>query len=334
MGFESIQLRRSPSGKIVQKAFVHPELDADEVAIKITHSGLCYTDVHYSTTDMVLGHEDIGIIHSVGSNVSSVKPGDRVGWGYPNKTCQRCDLCLRGEDNFCADKQFFGEADFDQGSLETITMHKEQWLFKVPEGLSSEDAAPLMCGGSTVWTPLVNHVKPYHRVGIVGISGLGHLAIQFASKMGADVVVFSASESKRVEALQLGANEFYATKGVADYTKLGVTKPIDRLIISSSAKVDLSLFYPFLSKQAMITPLSIGEGDLTVPYGPTVLQGMQVSGSIIALRFMQSKALEFAARNGIHVVVERFSMTLEGANAALAKLKEGKMRYRAVLFKD
>ncbi|KAJ3849018.1 chaperonin 10-like protein [Lentinula lateritia] len=331
MGLESIQFCGSPCGKIVQKTFVHPELAADEVAVKVTHSGLCGTDLHFVTTDMVLGHEAIGIVHSIGSDVSAVKIGDRVGWGYPNWTCGKCEWCLRGEDNYCPNWKIYGVADLEQGGLSSMSIRKEQWLFKIPECMSSEDAAPLMCGGSTVWTPLVNHVKPYHRVGIVGIGGLGHLAIQFAAKMGVEVVVFSATESKRSEALQLGAKEFYLTQNLDDYSALGITKQIDRLIICTSAKLNLGLFYPILNPQGMIFPLTASDGELTVPYFATVRNGLHISGSVIATRFMQKKALEFAARNGVHVIVERFPMTLDGVRTAMARLRDGKMRYRAVL---
>ncbi|KAE9398199.1 NADP-dependent alcohol dehydrogenase [Gymnopus androsaceus JB14] len=334
MGFECIQFHGSPSGQIVQRKFVHPELASDEVAVKVTHSGLCGTDVHYSRADMVLGHEGVGIVHSIGSGVSSLKVGDRVGWGYPNKTCGQCEWCLQGEENYCRNIQMFGIADFEQGSLSSLAVRKEQWLFKIPEGVSSEDAAPFMCGGVTVWTPLINHVKPYHRVGIVGIGGLGHLAIQFAKKMGAEVVVFSATDSKREEALQLGAKEFYTTKGLDDYSTLGITKKIDRLLISSSTKSSLALFYPILNPKAMIFPLTFGDGDLTVPNAGTIQNGISISGTMIATRFMQNKLLEFAGRNDVHVVAEKFPMTVEGANAALERLKEGKMRYRAVLSWD
>ncbi|KAJ3752832.1 NADP-dependent alcohol dehydrogenase [Lentinula raphanica] len=335
MGLDCIQFCGSECGEIVQKTFEHPlDLAADEVAVRVTHSGLCGTDLHFLKTDMVLGHEAIGIVHSIGSDVSLVQVGDRVGWGYPNWTCGRCDWCLRGEDNYCPNWKIYGVSDLDQGSLSTMAVRKEQWLFKIPENMSSEDAAPLMCGGSTVWTPLVHHVRPYHRVGIVGIGGLGHLAIQFAAKMGVEVVVFSATVSKRDEALQLGAKEFYVTKDVDDYSTLGTTKQLDRLLICTSAKLNLGLFYPLLSPQAMIIPLTASDGELTVPYFQTIRNGFSITGSVIATRFMQKEALEFAARNGVHVIAEKFPMTLDGVKGAMARLKDGKMRYRAVLSWD
>jgi D-arabinose 1-dehydrogenase-like Zn-dependent alcohol dehydrogenase len=124
-------------------------------------------------------------------------------------------------------------------------------------------------------------------VGIVGIGGLGHLAIQFAAKMGCDVVVFSSTEDKRAEALQLGASEFYATKGVADFKELSVAKPIDRLIITTSAQVKLGAYYDILGKNATILPLSVDYGELVLPYMPTVLHGQRVVGSCVCSRLPQ-----------------------------------------------
>lgn len=329
MGYEAIQFRGSSSGEIVQKTTIHQAPKPDEVVVRVTHSGLCGTDIHYRKADIVLGHEGVGIVQEVGSACSLLKVGDRVGWGYPNWTCGVCDQCLTGNDAYCPKGHFYGEADFEMGSLSSLVVRKEQWLFKVPEEMSSEDAAPLMCGGATVWQPVVDQVKPYHRVGIVGIGGLGHLAIQFASKVGCDVVVFSGTEDKREEAMKLGANEFHATKGVTDYTTFGM-KPIDRLFITSSSKLDLSLFYPILSTQASILPLTVSDGELTAPYMPTVVQGHKLIGSKLSTRFLQNKMLDFAGRNEIHAMIEKFPMTLEGVTAAMDRLQDGKMRYRGV----
>jgi D-arabinose 1-dehydrogenase-like Zn-dependent alcohol dehydrogenase len=124
-------------------------------------------------------------------------------------------------------------------------------------------------------------------VGIVGIGGLGHLAIQFAAKMGCDVVVFSGTDSKREEALSLGAREFYATKGVEDFSKLGVNKPIDRLIITTSALVNIKQYYSILAQEATIIPLTVSADDVVVPHQETLLRGIKIVGTILATRYMQ-----------------------------------------------
>ncbi|THV05113.1 NADP-dependent alcohol dehydrogenase [Dendrothele bispora CBS 962.96] len=330
MSYKAIQFRGSSSGEVVQKTHVHEPPKPDEVVVRVTHSGLCGTDLHYIDHDVVLGHEGIGIVQEVGSACKDLKVGDRVGWGYPHSTCGSCDACLTGNESYCPNAEMYGEAAYDQGSLSSLVVRKEQWLFKIPDSMSSEDAAPFMCGGATVWTPLIDFAKPYDRIGIVGIGGLGHLAIQFAAKTGCDVVVFSGSDDKREEAMKLGAREFYATKGVTDYTSFGM-KPIDRLFITTSAKLDLSLFYSILNPQATVLPLTVSGGDLTAPYLPTVLRGYKIVGSKLATRFMQKKMLEFADRNEIHAMVEKYPMTLESVTKALRRLQDGKMRYRGVV---
>ncbi|KAF5372136.1 hypothetical protein D9758_005073 [Tetrapyrgos nigripes] len=332
--YESIQFRGSPSGEVVQKTFTYDGLAPNEVIIKVTASGLCFTDVHMLRSDLVLGHEGVGIVQAVGSGCKNVKVGDRVGWGYLNSTCQTCEYCLGSDDPYCPQKEQFGVNNHDCGSLSNIAKRKEDWLFKVPPEMSDIDAAPLMCGGTTVWSPIIRNCKPFDRVGIIGIGGLGHLAIQFLRKMGCDVVVFSTDASKREEALSLGANEFHCVKGLQkDYGELGI-KPIDKLLISASSKIPMGQFYPIMKPRSTIIPLSVADGDLTVPYTQHVLTGMALQGSFISPKLEQQRMLEFSARNGVHVMAEKFPMTLKGINEALEKLKNGKMRYRGVLIPE
>ncbi|PYI03359.1 NADP-dependent alcohol dehydrogenase [Aspergillus sclerotiicarbonarius CBS 121057] len=329
---QATQFRGSASGKAIQTSAELPDIKPDEVLLKVTDSGLCGSDLHFLNLSLVLGHEGVGIVEQIGSACSRLKVGDRVGWGLVNSTCDTCDMCISGRDAYCHNIKMYGTEGFDtQGSICSHAVRKEQWLFKVPDSMPSADAAPLMCGGGTVWVPLVEQCKTYERVGIVGIGGLGHLAIQFAAKMGCDVVVFSSTEDKRDEALKLGANEFYATKGVSDYANLGVAKPIDRLLITSSAKFNLGLFYPVLARNASIIPLSVDSGDLTAPYMPTVVNGNSIVGSCISSRYPQNKMIDFAARHKIHSIVERYPMTLEGVTQALDRLQSGKMRYRGLI---
>ncbi|KAK7434379.1 hypothetical protein VKT23_020223 [Stygiomarasmius scandens] len=328
--YESIQFRGTPTGEIVQKTITYTELAPDEVIIKVTLSGLCFTDIHMASQDIALGHEGVGIVQAAGPACKTIKVGDRVGWGYPNKSCGSCELCLHGDDSYCADAEWYGRSNFDTGSLSSIAKRKEEWLFKIPDEIRDEDAAPLMCGGATVWSALIRNCKCYDRVGILGIGGLGHIAIQFLAKMGCDVVVFSSSPSKREEALSLGASEFHCVKDVKNYGELGV-RPIDKMIISSSAKAPFEEFYPVMKIRSAVIPLTVAFGDLVAPYVQTVWTGMSINGSSLSPRYDQQKMLDFAARNKIHVIAEKFPMTLEGVNAAFEKLKSGEMRYRGVI---
>ncbi|OJJ32708.1 hypothetical protein ASPWEDRAFT_116085 [Aspergillus wentii DTO 134E9] len=329
---QAIQFRGSPSGEIIQETNTLPDVKPDEVLIQVTHSGLCGSDLHMLKLPLVLGHEGIGIVEQVGSACTRLNVGDRVGWGPIYSTCGDCEMCVTGRDTYCHEVKVYGSAEWEaHGSFCSHVIRKVRWTFNVPDRLSSAEAAPLMCGGATVWAPLVEQCKSFERVGIVGIGGLGHLAIEFASKMGCDVVVFSSSPDKKEEALSLGASEFYATKGLTDYADLNITKPINRLIITSSTTFDLGLFCAILAPTATIHPLTLGPGDLAIPNLSVLFGGYRIVGSLICTRCQKNQMLDFAARHNISCIVETFPMTLDGVNEAVNRLKDGKMRYRGVV---
>ncbi|KAG7451203.1 NADP-dependent alcohol dehydrogenase [Guyanagaster necrorhizus] len=333
MVYEGKTFRGSVSGKIVESSFTREELSPGDVVVKVTHSGLCGTDLHYLNVDMVLGHEGVGIVQEVGPSCERLKVGDRVGWGYMHETCGCCRECQTGNEVFCQMKKCFGSANFDQGSLGELGIWKEDWLFKLPDALSSEKAAPLMCAGSTVFTPLIKYCKPTDRVGIVGIGGLGHLAIQFAAKMGCDVVVFSGTNSKREEALSLGTHEFYATKGIDDLSQIGLSKPINRLIVTTAGMVDYESYFGILAPKATVIPLTVTDPKymMGVPYTPFAWKGIEVVGTVLAERVMHNDMLDFSARNNICPIIEKFPMTTEGITEAIERLGSGRLRYRGVL---
>lgn len=168
------------------------------------------------------------------------------------------------------------------------------------------------------------------RVGIIGVGGLGHLAIQFAAKMGCEVVVFSGSDSKKEEATKLGAKEFYATKGVKEL-KLKDNRGIDRLLVTASVQVDWTMYQSVMNPRGVIYPLSVSEGDLQMPYMPLVVQGLRVQGSVVGSRNLHRQMLQFAAAHGIKPIIQTFPMSKQGIDEAFETLEGGKMRYRGVL---
>ncbi|KAJ5814899.1 hypothetical protein N7474_006676 [Penicillium riverlandense] len=330
MPIEVTLFKGSKDGTVRQEvAQRSSDLKRDDVLIRITHSGVCFTDVHYQNVDMVLGHEGTGVVEATGPEAKILKKGDRVGWGYEHDCCGHCRQCLTGWETLCTERKMYGLADFDQGSFGSHAVWREAFLFKVPDNMSNEDAGPLMCGGSTVFNALhVAQVRPTARVGIVGVGGLGHLAIQFAAKMGCQVVVFSGTDSKKEEALKLGATEFHATKGVKE---LKLEKPIDNLLVTTSSQPDWQLYLNIMAPCGVISPLSVDPNDLKIPYMPLLLNGLRVQGGIVSARQVHRDMLEFAAIHNIKPVKMTFPMTLEGVKDSLKTLEEGKMRYRGVL---
>lgn len=329
MGYDFTVFKGSPDGSIHKATTHRDDLTGDQVLVQVSHSGVCFTDVHYRKTDMALGHEGAGTVAAVGPNVKQLKKGDRVGWGYEHDSCERCKHCLTGWETMCPERKMYASADLDQGSFGTHGIWREAFLFRIPDSLKNEDAAPLMCGGSTVFNALhVAGVKPTARVGIVGVGGLGHLAIQFVAKMGCQVIVFSGTDSKKDEAFRLGATEFYAT---AKAKELKINKPLDNLIVTTSAQPDWNLYIPVLAPGATISPLSVAMEDFRIPYMALIANGLRVFGSIVSARKVHQDMLDFAAFHGIKPVSVRYPMTVDGIQDSLKTLEEGKMRYRGVL---
>jgi D-arabinose 1-dehydrogenase-like Zn-dependent alcohol dehydrogenase len=227
---------RGIEGKITALPNKIPALVPRDVLIKITHSGVCYTDLECFKGGyaLSLGHEGVGTVVAIGSSVTQFKPGDRAGGGFHKDSCGHCEYCLTGQDIWCYERTIYSQGDFDNGTFGEYYVGKEGYVHKIPEGLKSEHAAPLQCAGATVYNALVDTVtSPVQRVGIMGIGGLGHLAIQFASKMGNEVVVFSTSADKEKEAREFGAKEFVLLN---ELEKLSA--PVNVLIISGSKYPD------------------------------------------------------------------------------------------------
>ena len=214
------------------------DLESNQVFIETTHSGVCATDEIFLHSGQALGHEGIGIVQRIGPGVDSVRVGDRVGFAYVRKVCGSCNPCITGKwllfmalkstlllleasdgthlghDQYCSEVRVYGECDFDIGSFGSGVVWDADCLFHIPEGYPSEYAAPLMCAGASVWECLQEGpARPGERVGVLGIGGLGHLAIKLASSMGCEVVAISTSEAKREDAMSFGAREFHIFDG-------------------------------------------------------------------------------------------------------------------------
>ncbi|OTB05525.1 hypothetical protein M426DRAFT_319796 [Hypoxylon sp. CI-4A] len=307
------------SGNPKKSTTTKPEkLTGDNVLLRVTASGLCGT-----------GHEGVGVVESVGPECKILKKGDRVGWGYEHDCCGHCHQCLSGAESYCLERVMYGYANLDQGSFATHAIWREAFLFKIPDELTDEEAAPLQCGGATVFNALhAYNTRETETVGIMGVGGLGHLAIQFAAKMGCRVVVLSSTESKKEEAFRLGAHEFIATKGK---TELKISKPLDRLLVTTSVLPDWAQILPIMAPGSTIHPLPVTEGNFEIPYFPMLANAINIQGCVIAPRYIHKQMLEFAALHKIKPVVQLFPMTEAGIKEAMDKLDQGQVYFRAVI---
>lgn len=319
----------SSSGKILETKGGTRTLGPNEVVIDIAYSGLCGTDLHYRKADMVLGHEGVGVISKVGSDVKILKVGDKVGYGYNHDSCGYCDMCWAGKDIHCDGRKMYGMADLDMASISDRVVLRAEFVHKLPEGLDLRTAGPLQCGGATVYSAIMNAgVTAPDRVGVIGLGGLGHLAVQYLAKMGCDVVVFSGTESKKEDAMKLGAKEFVATKSNPD---LSGVKPVSHLLVSTSFQPKWDLYFNVVRPQGKIVPLTVSQESLEAPYGTLLFRELCFMSSLVATRLVHRQMLEFSARHGVKPVVEELEMTEEGVNEAFDRLEKGDVHYRFVL---
>ncbi|KIX92701.1 uncharacterized protein Z520_11553 [Fonsecaea multimorphosa CBS 102226] len=319
---------RGVEGKVKKTPAEIPELKANEVLVKITHSGLCGTDLFYINPGCALGHEGVGTVEKVGSAVTAHKIGDRVGGGYLRSSCGQCKYCLTGRDIMCYNRDIYGAAGFSNGTFATYYIAKEGYVYAIPASIPSEHAAPLQCAGATVYSALKTYYSTGMRVGVLGIGGLGHLAIQFAAKMGAATTVFSTSPDKEKEARGFGASEFVV---LGHEDKLSA--PVDVLLITAHKAPDWSTFMSekVVARGAPIVVLGAIGMSLELPFIPYFFNCYNLVTNLVASRATHAEMLAFAANHGIAPLIEEFPMDEAGAADAIAKLQQGKVRYRAVL---
>jgi len=309
------------------------ELQANEVEIKISHCGVCHSDIHlidndfgFSKYPFIPGHEIVGTVVAVGSHVLDRTTGERVGVGWQSDSCGICEWCRQGDEHLCAKAQptCVGR---NGGYADRIRVDS-RFAIPVPAVLDSENVAPLLCAGITVYSPLRNHgVRPSSRVGVIGIGGLGHLGIQFAKAFGAEVTAFSTSKDKEAEARELGAHHFLNTRDTGALKK--VAGSFDFLLSTVSADQDWQGYINALRPKGVLCVVGIAPSPLQIQAFSLIGGQRAVSGSPSGSPRDLHEMLDIAARHGVKAITERFAMSK--ANDAVARVKKNQVRYRAVL---
>lgn len=309
------------------------ELGSNDLEIDITHCGICHSDIHLISNDwgisqypFIPGHEIVGKVSAVGSSVSHLKVGQRVGLGWESNSCGTCEWCTQGLENLCA--QMEATCVHRNGGYADRVRANSRFVIPIPEALESESAAPLLCGGITVYNPIrSNGVNPSSRVGVVGIGGLGHIAIQFAKAFGAEVTAFSTSAGKEEEARALGAHHFVNTRESKAMKEAAGT--LDFILNTANADQDWGVYIQALRPTGTLCFVGVPPSPVSFQAFPLIAGMRTITGNPIGSPHRLKEMLDVAARHAVKAQTERFPMAK--ANEAIEKVKKNKVRYRAVL---
>lgn len=305
----------------------------EQVEISVEHCGICHSDLSMidaewgrSQYPLVPGHEIVGTVAALGEQAKGLKIGQRVGLGWFAASCSHCHSCLSGDHNFCTSVQ--GTIVGRHGGFADRVRAHWLWTVPLPESVDAKTAGPLFCGGITVFNPILQFgVQPTDRVGVIGIGGLGHLAIKFLRAWGCEVTAFTSSEAKREEALKLGAHRVVATGDAAALKKMAAQ--FQFLLVTINVAQDWAAYLATLAPRGRLHFV----GAVLEPFGvrPQLLFGNQksVSGSPLGSPASTRTMLEFAGRHGIGPQAEFFPMAQ--VNQAIEHLRAGKARYRVIL---
>jgi uncharacterized zinc-type alcohol dehydrogenase-like protein len=304
-----------------------------EVDVKVTHCGICHSDLamidndwQFSSYPLVAGHEAVGTISAVGSSVSTLKAGQRVGVGWQCGACYNCEWCQQGLESLCASERDTIVAH--HGAFADYVRVDAKFALSMPDALDSATAGPLMCAGTTVFTPMARYgVKPTMKTAVVGIGGLGHLAVQYLAAFGCEVTAISSSHNKDEEARSFGATKFIATKTPGELQK--AAGAFDFILCTVTADLNWGDYLAALRPQGELVFVGVPESALKLPPFDIIGKEKSVRGGRAGSPKDTAAALEFAARHKIKPMCESFAM--KDINAAIAHVHSGKARYRAVL---
>jgi uncharacterized zinc-type alcohol dehydrogenase-like protein len=317
--------------------YERPELGEDDVRVSITHCGVCYTDIqgiddryNISTYPFVPGHEIVGSVSALGPAVSGLKEGDRVGIGWQGRSCMRCEWCLRGEEQLCKDLDVCGTWK-PYGGFSASVLVDGRFAYLLPAGMPSEVAAVMMCAGISVYNPLRRYAGGgSQKVGIIGVGGLGHLAIQFAHALGNEVTAISSSPGKKEQALKFGADHFVYQE---DQTSMRqVRYSFDLLLDTSHGHSHWTPLVNSLKTRGRLVIVGFPDGPMTFDPLELVVNEISITGSILANRATMKEMLSFAQARGIAPAVQL--MPMSQVKEAIQLVRENKARYRIVLVNE
>lgn len=324
-------------------AFERRDPRTHDVVIDIQYCGICHSDIHQARDEwggskfpMVPGHEITGLVRSVGAGVTKFKVGDRVGVGCFVDSCRNCDPCRHGLEQYCdfGMTGTYNSKDREtgvptQGGYSNHIVVDENYVLRIPENLPLDAAAPLLCAGITLYSPLMNwKAGPSKKVAIVGLGGLGHMGVKIAAALGADVTVLSHSLKKKDDGMRMGAKHFYATADASTFEKLRGS--FDLIINTVSAELDWNQYLGLLKLDGTLVLVGIPENEVP-PVGAFSLIGKRrsLAGSLIGGIKETQEMLDFCAKHGLVCDIEK--IPIQEVNRAYERVVKSDVRYRFVI---
>ena len=326
---------QEPGGRLEPFEYDPGVLGATAVEIDVDYCGICHSDLSMldnewgmTTYPLVPGHEVVGRIAQVGSQVTTLAVGDRVGLGWHAGYCNTCGSCHSGDENLCATTT--GTIVGHHGGFADKVRAQENSVIKLPKGIDIESAGPLFCAGITVFNPLVQfEVHPTDKVAVIGIGGLGHIALQFLNAWGCEVTAFTSSTHKKKEALAMGAHHAVNSR---DENEIGaVAGSFDLILSTVNVKLDWNLYLQTLKPRGRLHFLGATLEPLDISVFSLMMAQRSISGSAVGSPATIATMLDFVNRHDVKPVIEKFKF--DQVNEALDHLRSGKAKYRIVLEK-
>jgi len=322
-----------PKGKLEPFSYELGKLSPENIDIKVSYCGVCHSDINMMNNEwgmtqypIVPGHEIIGEIVAAGNAVKNLKVGDTVGLGWMSSSCMSCSECMSGDHNLCSNSE--GTIIGRHGGFAEYVRSHWSWAIPIPKGMDLSKTGPLLCGGITVFSPLFSsNIKPTDSVGVIGIGGLGHLALKFLKHWGCDVIAFSSNPSKKNQILSMGANKVIDSKDSEDLKS--VAGKLKFILNTTNVSLDWDSYLTALSPKGKLHTVGAVLEPMEIPAFSLIMGDKSVGGSPIGSPELIRLMLEFCNRHNIYPNTEEFLM--ENANEAIEHLNQGKARYRIVL---
>ncbi|OII23543.1 NAD(P)-dependent alcohol dehydrogenase [Frigoribacterium sp. MCBA15_019] len=332
----------SATEPLVKTTIERRDVGPKDVMIDIAYAGICHSDIHTVRGEwgeiqypQVVGHEIVGTVSEVGSEVTKHKVGDRVGVGCMVNSCGECEYCKRGDEQYCAKGNTGTYTSVDpadgtvtQGGYSQAVVVTEDFVLRVPESLDYDKVAPLLCAGITLYSPLHHWgVTEGTKVAIVGMGGLGHMGVKIAAALGADVTVLSQTTSKKEDSLRFGAKAHYATSDEQTFNDLA--NSFDLIVNTVSAKVDMGAYLGLLAVDGTLVNVGAPSEPLEVPAFALIPARRSWAGSAIGGIRETQEMLDFCAEHGI--VPETELIDADQINEAYERVLKSDVRYRFVI---